>query len=79
MSIPPKLELDTWIRRKSLDPYPKLRLFCFPHAGGGASIFRLWHKFIPTTIEVCPVQLPGRENRIQEEPYTNITNLVKDL
>jgi len=42
-------------------------------------MFRLWHKFLPTSVEVCPVQLPGRENRIQEEPYTNLSNLVNDL
>jgi len=76
---PPSLELSAWIRRKCLNPNPKLRLFCFPHAGGGASIFRLWHKFLPTSVEVCPVQLPGRESRIQEESYTNLFSLVDDL
>ena len=79
MSIPPKMELNTWFRRKRSNPNPKLRLFSFPHAGGGASMFRLWHTHLPTSVEVCPVQLPGRENRVQEKPYSNIACLINDL
>jgi medium-chain acyl-[acyl-carrier-protein] hydrolase len=71
------LEIDTWIRRKARVPNPRVRIFCFPHAGGGASLYRLWHKYLPPTVEVCPVQLPGREGRIQEEPFTDLSILVK--
>ncbi len=49
-------------------PHSEARLFCFPYAGTGASSLRHW----PTRIgplEVCLVQLPGRENRMREEPY----------
>jgi medium-chain acyl-[acyl-carrier-protein] hydrolase len=48
---------------------PQLRLFCFPHAGGGASLFRLWNEGLPPTVEVCGAQLPGRESR-WKEPLT---------
>lgn len=44
------------------------RLFCFPFAGTGASSYRSWPNRIGP-MEVCPVQLPGRENRLREEPY----------
>ena len=44
------------------------RLFCFPPAGVGASAFRRWPRHVGR-LEVCPVQLPGRENRIRERPY----------
>jgi surfactin synthase thioesterase subunit len=54
----------------------RLRLFCFPYAGGGASIFRQWQKNMPEGVEVCPVQLPGRENRITEPPFTRLSFLV---
>lgn len=27
---------------------------------------------------VCPIQLPGREERIGEKPYLNLHSLVKD-
>jgi medium-chain acyl-[acyl-carrier-protein] hydrolase len=45
---------------------PALRLFCFPYAGGGASIYRGWARLLPPHIEVRPIQMPGRENRIDE-------------
>ena len=45
---------------------PKIRLFCFPYGGGGASIYREWQKNLPDSIEVCPIQLPGREDRMNE-------------
>jgi medium-chain acyl-[acyl-carrier-protein] hydrolase len=53
-----------------------MRLFCFPYAGGGASIYRSWQESFPTSIEICPVQLPGREARLSEPLFTNITTLV---
>jgi surfactin synthase thioesterase subunit len=44
---------------------------CFPYAGGGASAFRLWSRALPAEIELCAVQLPGREERIAETPLTD--------
>lgn len=75
----PILEYKTWIRTLKPNPNPRLRLFCFSHAGGGASLFRRWHEYLPPAIEVCPVQLPGRESRVRETPYTDMTSLVGDL
>jgi medium-chain acyl-[acyl-carrier-protein] hydrolase len=34
--------LDFWIACRKPNPQACLRLFCFPHAGIGASIFRTW-------------------------------------
>jgi len=62
-----------------LNPQSSLRLFCFPHAGGGASIFRSWQKHLPPEIEVVPVQLPGREDRICEPAFTELAPLVATL
>ena len=31
---------------------------------------------MPEGVEVCPVQLPGRENRITEPPFTILSSLV---
>lgn len=59
-------------------PGAGVRLFCFPYAGGGASVYRRWSETFPPGIEVCPVQLPGRENRLREAPYTNLVPLVRD-
>jgi len=58
---------------------PVLRLFCFPFAGGGTLAFRDWADHLPPEVEVCAVQLPGRESRFKERPYTRLVDLVHDL
>jgi medium-chain acyl-[acyl-carrier-protein] hydrolase len=58
---------------------PALRLFCFPFAGSGALVFRDWSSHLPPEMEVCAVQLPGREGRFKERPYTRLSDLVQDL
>jgi medium-chain acyl-[acyl-carrier-protein] hydrolase len=66
-----------WIVRT--EKYPQLRLFCFPYAGGGASIFRLWSRYLPEEVEVCPLYLPGREHRLKEPAFDDMTALVRKL
>jgi medium-chain acyl-[acyl-carrier-protein] hydrolase len=61
------------------DPQVKLRLFCFPFGGAGASFYRDWQPALPKSIEVCPVQPPGREERLSEKPFTNLAPLVAEL
>jgi medium-chain acyl-[acyl-carrier-protein] hydrolase len=56
----------------------RLRLFLIPHAGGSASTYQL-NKYFPESIEVCPVQLPGRETRFTEAPLTAMADLVDEL
>lgn len=72
-------KFNSWITCPSPHPAAQVRLFCLPFAGGGASIFHTWGKTLPSTIEVCPVQLPGRENRLREPPYTDLQALVEQL
>lgn len=55
------------------------RLICFPHAGAGASAFADWASLMPPEIELAAVQLPGRQNRIAEEPFSAAEPLVKVL
>jgi len=54
-------------------------LFCLPYFAGGASIFTSWHEFLPDDIEVCAVQLPGREERGDEKPFDDVNELVKKM
>ena len=54
-------------------------LLCFPYAGGGASAYRGWQEKIGEKATVCAIQLPGREDRITEEPYTSMEKLLDDL
>jgi len=56
-----------------------LRLFCFPHAGGGAAAFHGWRGALPASIEVCPVRLPGRESRLAEPPFRTMGALIDAL
>jgi medium-chain acyl-[acyl-carrier-protein] hydrolase len=51
-------------------------MFCFPYAGGGASAYRGWAAALPGDVEVCPVQLPGRESRLREKPFTHSEPLI---
>lgn len=54
------------------------RLFCFPFAGSGASAFSAW----PTAVdgvEICPLQFPGRENRLGHPHYGTYEQLATDL
>ncbi|HMV68987.1 MAG TPA: alpha/beta fold hydrolase [Myxococcota bacterium] len=57
----------------------RMRLFCVPFAGGGAGIYRTWPMVMGPEIQVLAVQLPGRERRLREAPYTAMAPLVDDL
>lgn len=45
---------------------PRLRLVCFPHAGGGSNAFRGWADAVPAGVELVMVRLPGREHLFSE-------------
>jgi surfactin synthase thioesterase subunit/acyl carrier protein len=70
---------SNWLFFPKPQPQPTLRLFCLPYAGAGASIFRGWAETLPSEIEVCAIQLPGREDRLGETPLTRLAPLVKTL
>jgi surfactin synthase thioesterase subunit len=55
------------------------KLVCFPFAGAGASFFRPWAKIMDEHFHVTAVQLPGRENRFAEAPYTSVEEAIDDL
>jgi medium-chain acyl-[acyl-carrier-protein] hydrolase len=57
---------DRWLERKAARGLPRLRLFCFPYAGGSARSFRGWAEQLGPNLEVCAIQLPGRERRLSE-------------
>ncbi|MFD0695356.1 thioesterase II family protein [Paenibacillus sp. GCM10027628] len=72
-------KLHSWFLNANVNSRANLRLFCFPYAGGGASVFREWPRFFPKQVEVCPVQLPGRESRGLEAPMTSLTQIVQAI
>jgi surfactin synthase thioesterase subunit len=69
----PSAPAATMIRLKSLVAHPmaRVRLLCIPYAGAGIVSFRPWAKLLPPHVEAFAVQLPGRENRIADTPFTD--------
>ena len=55
------------------------KMFCFPHAGGGASFYRNWERNLRGLADVRAVQLPGREERFREPRYYSIHRLADAL
>ncbi|MDQ3805156.1 MAG: thioesterase II family protein [Acidobacteriota bacterium] len=68
-----------WIKSPKPNPAARLRLFCFPYAGGGALTYRSWPEALPADVEVCPVQLPGHESRLHEPAFNQLGPLVDAL
>jgi surfactin synthase thioesterase subunit len=68
-----------WLASIGRNPGAGTRLFCLPHAGGGGSTYYSWTAALPPSIEVCPIQLPGRETRIGESCFREMPALVDAL
>lgn len=70
-------ERNPWLPYRKENPEARLRLFCLPFAGSGASSFLGWSQHLPPAIEICAVQPPGREKRMGETPFTQMAALVE--
>ena len=75
----PSSPSERWLAYREVNPRARLRLFCFPYAGGGASVYRGWSGQIPGDVEVCPVQLPGRESRLRDQPFDRPEPLIQTI
>lgn len=73
----PQHELQPWLIRPEPRPQAELRLFCLPYAGAGAAAYRPWLAHLPPTVELLIVQLPGRESRLREQPFTHMQPLIE--
>lgn len=65
-----------WLVRHQASPRARVRLFCFPYAGGTAHVYRQWPRGLPESVEVWGVQPPGRGGRLREKPFTSLDELV---
>jgi medium-chain acyl-[acyl-carrier-protein] hydrolase len=76
---PPETSCAIWLAHQVDCPGAEVRLLCLPHAGAGAALFRHWSQAFAPRVEVCAVQLPGRENRSSEPALASLPVLVDRL
>ncbi|NNC19237.1 thioesterase [Corallococcus exiguus] len=70
---------SSWLPLHRARAGTRVRLFCFPFAGGGASVFRPWAGVLPEGMELAAVQPPGREERLSEPPFTSLPALLEAM
>ncbi|MGV9311858.1 thioesterase II family protein [Streptomyces sp. NPDC003691] len=68
-----------WLRGPRPRRRPRLRLVCFPHAGGSARFFYPWPRELPTGVELLAVQYPGRDDRLGEPVPVRMDELADPL
>ncbi|GMK39952.1 thioesterase [Paenibacillus sp. CCS19] len=70
---------NKWVSSSYLPkPDAKAILFCLPFAGGSASFYKRWSALLPD-IDVVAIQLPGRDERLFEQPFLHVHNLIESL
>jgi len=80
MKPPNKIDsVDKWFITTKIRPHARVRLFCFPYAGGAASIYRQWPSLLPPEVEVTAIELPGRGMRLAEPAFRSVATLVDQL
>jgi len=70
---------DNWLIIVGPRADPRVRLFCFPFAGGGSAVYRNWAQFLDPTVEVVAIEPPGRLGRITEMPIADMNEFVAQL
>jgi surfactin synthase thioesterase subunit len=70
---------NKWFVIPKPNPNADLRLICFPYAGGSATIYMSWVKFLPKNVELVIVQPPGRGTRMFEQAFSTMASLTTEL
>ena len=58
-------------------PNAKMRMFAFHPAGVAKSLYKDWPYALPEDVEICAIQLPGREERLSETPYRDFFPMIQ--
>ncbi|MFF7753141.1 thioesterase II family protein [Streptomyces sp. NPDC007971] len=69
--------MNPWLLRQP-DPLATARIFCIPYSGTGAGMYNRWPSSVGS-VELVPVQLPGRANRMREQAPTTYEELAEHL
>lgn len=73
-----KPRAERWFRRVSHSS-ARMRLFCFPYAGGNARMFREWHEWCEPDVEVIAIELPGRGINSRTPVIDSMSTLIERL
>lgn len=65
-----------WFRRFAPEVRGRISLICFPHAGGAASAYGPLARALHPHADVLSVQYPGRQDRRNEQPATDLRELA---
>ncbi|KJK59210.1 thioesterase II family protein [Saccharothrix sp. ST-888] len=76
---PGRSDPKVWFRVHRRARQPRLRLVCFPHAGGSAQFFESWPALLPADIELLAVRYPGRQNRLLAPFAPDLPSLADDI
>lgn len=68
-----------WLYPADPDPDALVRVFLLHHSGGSAAMYRDWLPLLPSDVAAQCVQLPGRQERSRELPYTDLEALARAL
>jgi medium-chain acyl-[acyl-carrier-protein] hydrolase len=68
-----------FLSQRALSKTATVRLFCFPFAGVGPSVYRGWADVAGRDVDVRVVQLPGREGRLREPALTSVDAIVSEV
>ncbi len=56
-----------------------IKLFCLPYAGGSATVYSKWRKYLDKDIKLCPIEMPGRSDRSTEPYYNSVEEAIDDI
>jgi medium-chain acyl-[acyl-carrier-protein] hydrolase len=68
-----------WLLNLKRTPNARRCLVIAPHAGGNAQVFRYWAEFIPADTDLFAIQYPGRGERMDETPYTDVRTIAAEV
>lgn len=75
-ATPPARETGALTLHRRSAGTPKLRLFCWPFAGGKAAAYTPWRRLLPDWVELCVLELPARQRHLAQTPIRRFIDLV---
>ncbi|WP_084496931.1 thioesterase domain-containing protein [Nocardia amamiensis] len=75
-ATPPSAETGVLTIHRRTEGTPRLRLFCWPFAGGKAAAYTPWRRQLPDWVELCVIELPARQRHLAQTPIRRFTDLV---